>query len=137
MIRSHPMKLLATILAITALGPTGHLCFAGPIRVLVWDEQQPEQKKVYTNFLGNQIAEHLRKNSNLQVTSANLSQPNQGLSEEILDQTDVLAWWGHRRQDDVLQKMGDAIVERIKAGRLSLVALHSAHWSVPFRTAME
>ena len=33
---------------------------AKPIRVVVWDEQQPEQKKGYTNFLGNQIVEHLK-----------------------------------------------------------------------------
>ena len=26
------------------------------IRVLIWDEQQPTQKSVYPNFLGNQIA---------------------------------------------------------------------------------
>jgi trehalose utilization protein len=131
------MNIFRAIPAICLIFATVGFSSAPPTRVLVWDEQQPEQKKVYTNFLGNQIAQHLRKNPGLEVTSANLSQPNQGLSEEILDRTDVLVWWGHRRQDDVPQKMGDAIVERIKAGRLALVALHSAHWSVPFRTAME
>jgi trehalose utilization protein len=110
---------------------------AEPIRVLVWDEQQPAQKKAYPNFLGNQIAEHLRKNPGLKVASANLNEANQGISKEALDQTDVLIWWGHVRQDEVPQTIADAIVERVKAGRLSLIALHSAHWSAPFRTAME
>lgn len=34
---------------------------ADPVRVVVWDEQQPAQKKAYTNYLGNEIAEHLRQ----------------------------------------------------------------------------
>src|SRR5437667_4356198 len=131
------MNLLRISLAIAALLYTTRLSSAGPIHVLVWDEQQPEQKKVYTNFLGNYIADNLRKNRAFEVSSANLNQPNQGLSDEIQDKTDVLVWWGHRRHDDVPQKIADAIVDRVKAGRLSLVALHSAHWSAPFRTAME
>lgn len=116
------------------------LCFAasaGPIRVLVWDEQQPAQQKVYTNFLGNHIAAHLRQNAALEVRSANLNEPNQGLSEALLDQTDVIIWWGHVRHDDVPQGIADAIVDRVKRGKLALIALHSAHWSAPFRTAME
>jgi trehalose utilization protein len=113
------------------------LTSAEPIRVLVWDEQQPAQQKVYPDFLGNHLAGHLRKNPNLEVTSANLGQPEQGLSKAVLDQTDVLVWWGHVRHDEVPQATAAAIVERVKEGKLSLISLHSAHWSVPFRTAME
>ena len=110
---------------------------AAPIRVLVWDEQQPAQKHAYPNFLGNHIAAHLKNNSALEVHSANLDEPNRGLSKERLDRTDVLIWWGHIRHDEVPQPLADDIVERIKAGRLAFIPLHSAHWSIPFRTAME
>lgn len=110
---------------------------ADPVRVVVWDEQQPAQKQAYTNFLGNQIAEHLRKNPQLQVTAVHLDQPEHGLPKALLDATDVLVWWGHVRHDAVPQTLGDAIVARVKSGRMALIALHSAHWSVPFRTAME
>src|SRR5436189_2200080 len=89
------------VILLTAFGSA-----AAPIRVLVWDEQQPEQKKVYTNFLGNHIADNLRKNSAFEVSTANLNEPNQGLSDEVLDKVDVLIWWGHRRHDDVPQKPG-------------------------------
>jgi trehalose utilization protein len=58
------------------------------------------------------------------------------LSDEVLDKCDVLVWWGHARHRDVLPATGRRIVERIKAGKLSLVALHSAHWSTPFVQAM-
>lgn len=111
--------------------------WSAPVRVLVWDEQQPEQKKVYPDFLGNHIAARLKAKAELEVTSANIHDPEQGLSEERLEKTDVLVWWGHVRHDQVPQKVGDAIVERIKQGKLSMIALHSAHWAVPFRTAME
>src|SRR5438034_1371523 len=131
------MNLSRISLGVGVILSTAFLSSATAVRVLIWDEQQPEQKQVYTNFLGNHIADNLRKNSAFEVASANLSQPNQGLSEEILDKTDVLVWWGHRRYDDVPQKIADAIVDRVKTGRLSLVALHSADWSAPFRTAME
>jgi trehalose utilization protein len=107
------------------------------IRVTVWDEQQPAQQKVYTNFLGNHIAEHLKKNPRYEVRSVNLNEPEKGLPKDVLENTDVLVWWGHVRHDDVPQTLGDAIVARVKSGQLALIALHSAHWSVPFRTAME
>lgn len=106
------------------------------IRVLVWDEQQPAQKQAYANFLGNAIAAHLEKQPGLRVISANLQQPEQGLPRDLLDNTDVLIWWGHVRHQEIPLEKAQAIVERIEAGQLSLVALHSAHWARPFVEAM-
>jgi len=106
------------------------------IRVLVWDEQQPAQQQAYENFLGNAIAAHLARQPGLRVISANLSQPEQGLPADLLENTDVLIWWGHVRQQEIPLEKARSIVARIKAGRLALVALHSAHWSRPFVEAM-
>jgi trehalose utilization protein len=105
-----------------------------PIRVLVWDERQPAQKQVYTNFLGNQIAGYLQGKPGLKVTSVGLDDPGQGLSH--LADFDVLIWWGHQRHREISTDTARGIVERIKAGRLSLISLHSAHWSEPFVQAM-
>jgi trehalose utilization protein len=104
--------------------------------VVVWDEQQAEQKQAYDNFLGNAIAEHLKSKGGFSVLSVRQDDPEQGLSDAVLDECDVLVWWGHRRHHEVSPATGRRIVERIKAGRLSLVALHSAHWSRPFVEAM-
>jgi trehalose utilization protein len=109
---------------------------AGPLPVVVWDEQQPAQKPAYANFLGNQIAADLSAQPELAVKSVRLDDPEQGLSAALLDQARVLIWWGHARQAEVAPETGRAIVERIKAGSLSLIALHSAHWSTPFVEAM-
>lgn len=106
------------------------------IRVLVWDEQQPAQKQAYENFLGNTIAEHLSKQSGMRVISANINEPEKGLPTSLLDNTDVLIWWGHVRQDDISVEQSRDIVARIKEGRLALIALHSAHWANPFVEAM-
>lgn len=107
-----------------------------PIRVLVWDEQQPQQRLTYSNFLGNEIAAYLRTRPGIEVTSVRLADREQGLPKFILDQTDVLIWWGHVRQKEISPETGKDIVQRIKRGQLSLIALHSAHWSTPFVEAM-
>lgn len=109
---------------------------ADPVRVVVWDEQQAEQKQAYPNFLGNQIAAHLRTFPTFTVRSVSLADPEQGLSDEILDHCDVLIWWGHQKHAAVSVSKAKQIVQRIKDGRLSLIALHSAHWSEPFVQAM-
>lgn len=107
-----------------------------PIRVVVWDEQQPAQKQAYENFLGNAIADHLGKQPGFSVRSMKLDDAEQGLSAEVLDFAEVLIWWGHVRQKEIKPELARKIVERIERGQLSLVALHSAHWSTPFMEAM-
>ena len=112
------------------------------VRVLVWDEQQPSQKEAYgERFLGNTIADYLKKNPALSVRS--VAMPPKGkadqdpsLTDESLDQTDVLIWWGHLRHREVKWEVGDRIVERVRANKLALVALHSAQGSTPFIRAM-
>jgi trehalose utilization protein len=126
---------LSVCLAATAEGadepPT-----ARPVRVVVWDEQQPAQKQAYDNFLGNAIADHLKGRPGFSVRSVKQDDPEQGLGDAALDECDVLVWWGHVRHREVTPATARRIVERIKAGKLSLVALHSAHWSQPFVQAM-
>ena len=107
------------------------------IGVLVWDERQPRQQEAYDNFLGNAIAAHLRAQGGLAVRSAGLDDPDQGLSDAALDASQVLIWWGHVRHRDVRAETGRRILERVVAGRLSLIVLHSAHWATPFIAAMD
>ena len=110
--------------------------FAKPIRVVIWDEQQPAQKEAYTNFLGNQIAAHLKTLPEVSVKSVSLNDPQQGLADDVLDNCDVLIWWGHQKHAQISNEKAKQIVQRIKKGQLSLIALHSAHWAEPFVEAM-
>ena len=109
---------------------------AEPIKVVVWDEQQPAQKEAYDNFLGNEIARYLEAQPGLNVRSTNLGAAEKGLADNVLDSAEVLVWWGHVRQFEISPEKGKEIVQRIKRGQLSLLALHSAHWATPFVEAM-
>lgn len=132
-------KILTVLVLVLAgyVGPAWSDEEAKPVRVLVWDEQQPVKKQVYPNFPGNYIADYLRKNDRLTVRSAHLNEEHLGLSSETLKTTDVLIYWAHVRHDDIPLSKAEEIVERIQQGKLSMITLHSAHWALPFRLAME
>lgn len=109
------------------------------LRITVWDERQPAQKQAYENFLGNAVADHLRTvgGSAFEVRSVGLDDPDQGLPASLLDDTDVLVWWGHQRHADVKDELVKSIVDHVLAGKLNLCALHSSHWSKPFTGCMD
>jgi trehalose utilization protein len=132
-----PTKFLIAIALFFALIPAFTHAAPKPIRRLIWDEQQPRQHEGYSDkFLGQTIAEHLSKNPQLQIKTASLADPDQGLSPQALDNTDVIIWWSHVRHREVKWETADQIVDRIKANKLALITLHSAHWSSPFIRAM-
>ena len=108
------------------------------INVLVWDEQQEAQveSRAYKNYLGNAVAEFLDKVEGLKVVSANLKEPDQGLSEARIAAADVIVWWGHQKHADVSDSRVETIVAKVKSVRAGFVALHSAHYSKPFKALM-
>lgn len=109
------------------------------MKVTVWNEylhekENPEATKVYPNGIHECIAEFL-KADDVEVRTATLQDPECGLTEEILADTDVLVWWGHKGHNEV----PDEVVERIHThimGGMGLIALHSAHFSKIFKKVM-
>ena len=103
------------------------------IRVTVWNEYIHERiyeeiAKVYPEGIHGCIAAFLGERDDIQVTCATMDQPEHGLTQEVLQQTDVLVWWGHRDHDGVC----DEVVQRVKRcvlNGMGLIALHSAHHS--------
>ncbi len=130
-----PRPKLPTTVAVLALLLCAGLQ-AGDIRVTVWDERQPKQAKAYDNFLGNEIAAYLKSKPGLKVRSFGLDDPHQGISDATLADTDVLSWWGHVRHPEISVSTARKIVDRVKAGTLAYIPLHSAHWAEPFMQAM-
>ncbi len=111
---------------------------AEPVRVLVWDEQQPRQKEGYAGkFLGETIVENLRTRPGLEVRGTNLDAPEQGLETGALERTDVLIWWGHVQHARLAPSKAEEIVRRVLEGKLHFIALHSAHWARPFVRLMQ
>lgn len=102
-------------------------------RVTVWNEYVHEQeyeniRAVYPEGIHGCIAGFLGKDSDIRVRTATFEEPEHGLTEEVLAQTDVLIFWSHARQEE----FGDRVAERVKCHVLQgmgLIALHSAHYS--------
>jgi trehalose utilization protein len=109
---------------------------AAPVRVVVWDEQSAAAKKAYTNSIGDHIAEYLRTLPDLSVKSVSLADPDQGLSDDTINNCDVLIWWSHTKNKLVPDDKVKQIVSRVKDGSLSLIVLHSALTSKVFIESM-
>lgn len=109
------------------------------LRITIWNEgrherRDPEVMKIYPNGMHQVIAGGIAA-LDLQITTATLDDPEQGLPQTLLENTDVLFWWGHRFHGEV----EDALVERIRErvwGGMGLVVLHSGHYSKIFRSLM-
>ena len=85
------------------------------INVTIWNEFRHEKTKdvvkaIYPNGLHACIKDFLDTEDDMSVTITSLDEPEQGLSDELLDRTDVLLWWGHMFHDEV----SDELVEKIK-----------------------
>lgn len=112
------------------------------MRVTVWGENvhernEPEVRALYPDGMHGAIAAGLAEllEERARVRTATLDQPEHGLPQDVVDQTDVLTWWGHIAHDDV----ADEVVERVHRavlGGMGLLVLHSGHYSKIFKRLM-
>ena len=103
------------------------------IRVTVWNEYKHERelkevKAVYPHGIHECIREFLEKEEEFQVRTAVFSMEEHGLTEEVLENTDVLIFWSHALQEEFSQETARRI-QRHVLGWMGLIALHSAHFS--------
>ena len=108
------------------------------LNVTVWNEFRHERfeeacKAIYPNGIHGLIKEFLDNDEQLNVRLAALDDPDNGLPAEVLDNTDVLIWWGHMAHHEVPDALVDRIRDRVYKGRMGLVVLHSGHHSKVFR----
>jgi len=110
------------------------------LRVTVWNEFVHEQtndfvRTIYPDGIHEQIASHLRSQSDFEVRTATLEQSDHGLTPEVLESTDVLMWWGHAAHEKVNNEIVDRVQERVLAG-MGLIVMHSSHYSKIFKRLM-
>ncbi len=111
-----------------------------PLRVTVYNEGRHEKRnpavaEIYPNGMHETIGGHLRKFDDLRITTAVLDAKEHGLTEEVVNSTDVFVWWGHLAHKEV----DDAIVERVHQRVLKgagILVLHSGHASKIFKKLM-
>ena len=110
------------------------------IRVVVWNEYAHEKfdekvSAIYPNGIHAAIAEFLGKNEDIEVTTATLDDENCGITDELLEKTDVMLWWGHIKHGEVPDEIAIKVKEAVLRG-MGIIFLHSAHHSKPFKLLM-
>ena len=110
------------------------------IRVTVWGENVHERKnplvrEIYPRGMHTTIAEGIAEDRSLKVRTTTLQQRQHGLTKRVLDETDVLVWWGHAAHGKVRDTVVERILARVWEG-MGFIALHSAHYSKPFMRLM-
>lgn len=109
------------------------------IRVTIWNEFRHERKAgtglhraaaVYPGGLHKAIQEGIAA-PDLEIRLACLDEPQNGLPPEVLDNTDVLLWWGHCAHGEVADEVVARVRDRVLEG-MGLIVLHSGHKSKIF-----
>ncbi|MBM7568815.1 ThuA domain-containing protein [Paenibacillus sacheonensis] len=108
------------------------------INVTIWNEYRheklnPKVGEIYPQGMHAAIAEGL--NVQGKVRFATLDEPEHGLTEEVLNDTDVLIWWGHLAHHEVSDEIVERVQQRVLHG-MGLIVLHSGHFSKIFKKLM-
>jgi len=107
--------------------------------VTVWNEYRHEKtdekvQAIYPEGIHKAIAAFLEE-AGFTTQTATLDQAEHGLTDDVLDKTDVLVWWGHMAHSEVQETVVDRVQQRILDG-MGLIVLHSAHFSKIFKRMM-
>ena len=112
------------------------------LNVTIWNEFRHERTKaevqaVYPAGIHTAIAGGLENvlRDRVAVRTAVLDEPEHGLSDPVLDETDVLIWWGHAAHEEVHDTTVARVQQRVLQG-MGLIVLHSGHGSKIFRRLM-
>ena len=110
------------------------------VNLVIWNEFVHEQedehvKSIYPKGIHGCIKDFLSDDKSLNISTATLEEKDHGLSEELLEKTDVLMWWGHKAHNLVEDKIVDRIQQRVLEG-MGLLVLHSGHHSKIFKRMM-
>jgi len=105
-------------------------------RVTIWNEFVHEVNneqigKLYPEGMHGAIASYLRSKG-FEVQTATLNQPEHGLTDDVLANTDVLIWWGHMAHAKVADEVVEKVHRRVVDNGMGLIPLHSAHFSKIF-----
>jgi trehalose utilization protein len=112
----------------------------GPTRTTLWNEFLHERendvvRELYPEGIHQAIATGISAIGSFRCRTATLDQPDHGLSQDVLDDTDTLVWWGHKAHDRVADEIVERVHQEVLRG-MGLVVLHSGHFSKIFRRLM-
>ncbi|NBC95537.1 MAG: trehalose utilization protein ThuA, partial [Deinococcus-Thermus bacterium] len=110
------------------------------VKVTIWNEflhevENDEVRALYPDGIHEELARAFRERGDVEVRTATLRQPGHGLSAELLADTDVLLWWGHKAHHEVADATAAMVHEAVLSG-MGLVVLHSGHMSKVFKRVL-
>ena len=109
------------------------------IKVTIFNEnlhdKEENVKAVYPNGMHGAIKECLDADGRFETKIALQDMPSHGLTDDVLNNTDVLFWWGHIIHDKVDDAIVEKVYQRVLKG-MGLVVLHSGHFSKIFKKLM-
>jgi trehalose utilization protein len=111
-----------------AEGDPGPLNYAGYVA---------EARRIYPEDVHEEIATALREQlgDSASVRAATLTDPELGLGEDMLAQTDVLLWWSHVKHHLIPDPLVERLWQRVREG-MGLIVLHAGIESKLFRKLM-
>ena len=109
------------------------------IRVTIFNEYFHEKEsgrahEIYPNGIHTALKEQL-EDENIKIRTVTLDDPECGLTDEVISDTDVMIWWGHLRHNLVPDNVAERVKNAVNAG-MGIIFLHSAHHSKPFKLLM-
>lgn len=108
------------------------------IRVLIYNEFIHEQihakaKEVYPDGIHNCIKSQIECDD-IVVDTVTLDEIDT-ITEERLENVDVLIWWGHMAHNKVPDEVAERVKVAVNSG-MGFIALHSAHHSKPIKSIL-
>lgn len=95
------------------------------IRVTVFNEYVHERneakvREVYPNGIHGAIAQALGGIEDITVKCVTMDMPENGLTQQLLDETDVLIWWAHLAHHQVSDEVARRVQRRVLDGAWAL-----------------
>jgi len=89
-------------------------------KITIWNEGRHEKlhpniARIYPHGIHGAIAAGLQ-NEGFAIRCSNLDDPDEGLGQQLLEDTDALLWWGHIAHEGVTDALVDRIQQRVLKG---------------------
>lgn len=109
------------------------------IRVMIYNEYVHEKsdeavRAIYPEGIHMALKQHL-EDDEIQISTVTLDELPDGLTDEVLENTDVLVWWGHVAHHKVPDEVAVRVQQAVLRG-MGMIVLHSGHHSKPFKLLM-
>jgi len=102
------------------------------MNITLWFEDRhvsPEQREIYPDGMHGAVAAFLEREADIRCQCLTMDGPP--LTEQTLNQTDVLIWYGHLCHREVDDRLVDLCWKRVLEG-MGLIVPHSGHFSKLF-----